>query len=91
MRATKIKMKLGCMYSNSVLEIDEIYISGCSNPGWFKKSIIYDYLVKYPNSIQVNKYPYPNLIPAKSYNGEKYVKSNPNNSEMDNLLNLPRE
>nr|WP_296488697.1 DUF3892 domain-containing protein [uncultured Acetatifactor sp.] len=33
---------------------------------------------------------YPNLCPALSSNGEKYVRSEPNDTPNDNLLKLPR-
>lgn len=88
MLATKIKMKNSCYYSNNLLEIDQIYIY---EKGWFKKETLYDYLKTNPNTIKVNIYPYPFLIPALSINYEKYVRSVPNNSEYDNLLRLPRE
>lgn len=91
MYATKIKMQRGCQYSQSLLEIDEIYIEGCNNPGFFKKSVIHDYVKEHPSSIQVKIYPYPDVVPATSINGEKYVRSSPNGSERDNLLSLPRE
>jgi len=91
MRATKIKMKPGCGQSNNLVEIDEIYITDCAKDGFYKKADIHDYLNNNPGKIQVNIYPYPNCIPATSTNGEKYVKSSPNNTERDNLLNLPRE
>lgn len=91
MKAIKIKMRYGCQYSDDVLEIDSIYITGCNNPGYFKKEIIHDYLKNHPNSIQVDRYPYPYLVPATSGNGEKYVRSEPNDSTKDNLLKLPRE
>lgn len=90
MTATKIKMKPGCDYSTKTTEISEIYIEGCDNPGFFPKSAIYDYLKSNSGSIQVNIYPYPNLIPALSSNGEKYVRSEPNDTPNDNLLKLPR-
>lgn len=91
MNAIKIKMKANCFYSNNLLEIDQIYLTGCTEPGYYKKEIIYDYLKDNPKSIQVNIYPYPYLIPALSSRGEKYVKSENNNTERDNLLALPRE
>lgn len=37
MKATKIKMKPGCSNSTKTTEIDQIYIEGCTNPGYFKK------------------------------------------------------
>lgn len=90
MKATKIKMKTGCEYSAKVTEISEIYIEGCTNPGFFLKSTLYDFIKSNPCSIQVNIYPYPSLIPALSSNGEKYVRSEPNDTPYDNLLKLPR-
>lgn len=91
MKATKIKMKPGCGTSNNLLEIDSIYITGCQEDGYYKKASVHDYVKDNPGSIQVNIYPYPNVVPATSVNGEKYVKSSPNSSDKDNLLCLPRE
>ncbi|MCL2859359.1 MAG: DUF3892 domain-containing protein [Oscillospiraceae bacterium] len=91
MKAIKIKMKAGCSRSNNLVEIDKIYISGCSEPGYYTKAYLHDYLNKNPNSIQVNIYPYPNLQPMLSSNKEKYVRSEPDKNGYDNLLCLPRE
>lgn len=90
MKATKIKMKSNTGNSNNLLEIDSIYIEGCDNPGFFNKEAVHDYLVKNNEAIYVDIYPYPKCIPATSYYGEKYVKSAPDNTVRDNLLNLPR-
>ena len=59
-------MKYGCSNSNNVQEIEEIYIDGCNNPGYFKKSVLYDYLKKNPRSIKVYISPYPDVLPAQS-------------------------
>lgn len=91
MKATKIKMKTGCRYSNDLTEIDEIYITGCTNPGYFKKADIHDFVKKNPGSIQVDIWPNPDVVAAVSVNGEKYVRSAPNAYGHDNLLCLPRE
>lgn len=90
MRANMIKMKSGCAYSNNLEEIDMIYITGCQEEGFFPKATLYDFLKTNPESIQVNIYPYPNLQPIVSSNGEKYVRSKPDSTGLDNLLNLPR-
>ena len=90
MKATKLKMKTGCSNSNDLLEIDEIYLEGCSNPGFFKKADIHDHVKKNPGSIKVNIYPYPNVIDAISKDHEKYVRSSPDSTTKDNLLSLPR-
>lgn len=91
MKATKIKMKPGCGSSNNILEIDQIYLEGCQENGYYYKSAIHDFLKSHPNSIQVDIYPYPDLQPMISQNGEKYVKSEPNYTGKDNLLQLPRD
>ncbi len=91
MKAVKIKMKYGCQYSQNLTEIDEIYITGCDNPGYFKKAAIHDYVKSHPGSIQVNIWPNPDVVAATSVNGEKYVRSSANSYGHDNLLSLPRE
>lgn len=90
MKATKIKMKAGCARSNNTTEISEVYLEGCTNPGYYTKESLHDYLKKNPGSIQVSIYPYPNVVPALSSRQEKYVRSDPNDTPNDNLLKLPR-
>ena len=91
MYARKIKMQQGCANSNSTQDIAEIYVDGCNNPGFFAKETLHDHLQKNPNTIQVGTPPYyPYLLPATSVNGVKYVRSEPNDTQHDNLLNLPR-
>lgn len=90
MYATKIKMKSGCFYSQSLLEIDEIYIEGADEEKFYQKAIIHDCVKSQPGSIKVKLGSYPNLIAEISKNGEKYVHSAPNGSLDDNLLKLPR-
>lgn len=91
MKAIRLKMKPGCYYSNKTTEIDQIYIDECTNPRYYHKATLYDHIKQHPKSIQVNIYPYPNLLPALSSNGEKYVRSEPNDTPFDNLLKLPRD
>jgi len=90
MKATGIKMMCNRDQSNNLLEIDEIYLFGNGYNGFYKKGFIYDYLMVYPGTIQVNIFLFPECIPAKSPYGEKYVKSAPDSYSIDNLLNLPR-
>lgn len=90
MKATKIKMNSGCSSSNNLLEIEYIYLKGCLNEGYYHKSIIYDFLKNSTDIIQVDIYPYPKLQPMISQNGEKYVRSEPDYTGKDNLLNLPK-
>ena len=89
MKAIKIKMKSNCGNSRNVQDIDSVYIDQACT--YWKKSQVYDYLKLFPKSIQVNIFPYPYLLPAVSTLGEKYVRSEPNDTTTDNLLNLPRE
>jgi hypothetical protein len=88
--ARKIKMKSGCNNSYSTKEIAEIYVDGCAEPGFFPKHELHDYLKKHPSSIKVSISPFPYLVPATSSSGEKYVRSEPNDTSRDNLLKLPR-
>ena len=90
MKATKIRMKDGCKYSSKTTEIADIYVEGCTNPGFFPKEVLHSYLTKNSGSIYVNISPYPQLVPATSINGEKYVRSEANDTPNDNLLKLPR-
>lgn len=86
--ATAIRMKPNCSYSYNLLEIDQICLN---NADWYKKEILHDHVRKYPGSIKVGSLSGPNVIPAVSINGEKYVKSTPNSRTSDNLLALPRK
>jgi len=90
MYAKKIKMQQGCSSSNNTQEIAEIYVDGCDNQGFFPKATLHDYVNKNPNSIKVDISPYPYVVAATSSKGEKYVRSEPNDTPNDNLLKLPR-
>lgn len=90
MKACKIKLRPGSKTSMRLTEIDEIYISGCVEEGFYKKEVLHDYVTRNPGTIVVNRPPYPDLVPAVSKNGEKYVRSEPNDTPFDNLLRLPR-
>lgn len=91
MLATKLKTKPLCARSYALAENDEIFITGWPLHGYYKKGYLHDYIKLSPGSIKVNIWPYPALIPAVSGNGEKYVRSRPDATRRDNLLNLPRE
>ena len=84
MKATKIQMKIYCGNSKNVQDID-------STGTYWKKETVHEYLRTFPKSIQVNIFPYPYLVPVTSQLGEKYVRSEANNTTEDNLLKLPRE
>lgn len=89
MKAMKIQMKSNCSNSRSVQDIDSIYIDQTGT--YWKKAEVYDYLKQFPKSIEVNIFPYPYLVPVMSVLGEKYVRSEANDTVTDNLLKLPRE
>ena len=86
MKATKRRM---IAQGKSLIEIDSLYIEGCTSPGWYTKASVHNTVKDNPGSIQVNIYPYPDVLPAISSRGEKYVKSSPNENPNDNLLKLP--
>lgn len=94
--ATSIRMKPSYHSTSSyhslddqLMEIDEIFLTAANWSGWYKKRVVHDYL-KEGNEVLVNIASYPKLIAAVSINQEKYVRSSPNDSKHDNLLNLPR-
>lgn len=90
MKVTGIKLKRGCGRSYSVLEVDEIYVTGYKVDGFYKKEEVHDFLRMYPGSIRVGIFPFPVLVPAVSANGERYVRSQANGTVHDNLMELPR-
>lgn len=89
--ATKIRMNYGCYGSYNCIDINSVYLVGEGFDGFQPKSAVYDYLKVNPNSIRVNHRDKPYLVPVMSVNLEKYVRSEPNNTQSDNLLALPRE
>lgn len=83
-------MKAGCFHSVSTLEISEIYLEDVYPEGFYTKEIVHDF-VKKGNIVRVNIGPdYPRLVPVISIHGERYVRSEANDSHHDNLLKLPR-
>lgn len=88
--ATKIRMCPGCQNSTSCTEIDSIYLEGGNTNQFYKKADLYDHLKQHPNSIKVKRGIEPYIIPALSYKNEKYVRSEPNDTPNDNLINLPK-
>lgn len=89
MKVTKIKMLI--LGSNSVEEIDSLYLEGAREEKFYKKSAVYDYLKKDDShQISVDGYPGTYLQPVLSANREKYVRSVKNGTVNDNLLKLPR-
>jgi len=91
MYATKIKMCTGCESSNHCKDIYSIYIEGADDERFYLKGVLHDHLKKTPNSIRVKRGVQPYLVPEESSKGEKYVRSEPNDTPYDNLLALPRE
>ena len=90
-KAVKIRMKQYCNSSMKLEEIKDIKLEGdLTNPGWFSKESIHDFIKNDNGVVNVNIYPYPKLI-AVTTATDRYVKSTPNRYGFDNLLELPRE
>ena len=87
--ATKLHFQYGCPVHTSEQDIQSIYLSGEGLEGFYLKEQVYDMILQ-GEIIRVNIYPYPILEEMTSSKGEKYVRSMPNESRHDNLLNLPR-
>lgn len=89
-KATKIILKPGYTTPTSTLEIVKIYLTGVKDDGFYTKEAVHDF-VKKGHIVHVNIGPhYPKLIATTSSRGEKYVKSEPNDTPHDNLLKLPK-
>lgn len=90
--ATAIKMR--DKDKDDLLEIYQIFLdygSSSENSKWYTREAIHNWLNdSKDNEVKVNISPYPKLIPAVSPNGDKYVKSEPDQYKKDNLLRLPR-
>ncbi|TPF00610.1 DUF3892 domain-containing protein [Leuconostoc mesenteroides] len=69
-------------------------ISGNKLEGFFEKEVIHDWLVNNKDmaiKVQSNKSSkHPDVQPEEQ-DGVKYVKSEPDNTDRDNLLSLPEE
>ena len=87
--ATKLHFQYRCPVHPSEQDIKSIYLSGEGLEGFYLKEQVYDMILQ-GEIIRVNIYPYPILEEMTSSKGEKYVRSMPNESRHDNLLNLPR-
>ena len=91
MYATRIKMKPGSFDANDLLKIDSIYIAGAEDEGFYSKEAVYQTVKQNPGCIKVYISPYPDLVAVEGANGEKFVRSAPDQLHRDNLLSLPRE
>ncbi|WP_321301795.1 DUF3892 domain-containing protein [uncultured Sphaerochaeta sp.] len=90
-KAIAIRLNSGCTSPKTCNDISEIEIKEGSSSSWKTKAKVYDLVKASPGSIEVDRYPYPDLVPVLSKNDEKYVRSEPNDTEHDNLLKLPQE
>ena len=91
MFATAIKMNVGCENSSFCGDIHSIRIKDKNGENFHTKEVVHNHLLSNPGTIQVDIGPYyPNLVPAVSSNGVKYVRSEPNDTPHDNLLSLPK-
>jgi hypothetical protein len=77
--------------SRSSEVIDSVYINGNGISGYYKKEVLYHFLILFPGSIRVNIPPFPLCVPVGGGKG-KHIRSYPDSTALnDNLLDLPRE
>lgn len=86
----KIEMKPGCRASKNAGDIEFLFVGGPIQ-SFVKMEEMQDDLKKHPGSMKAALPLYPDLLPAVSRYGEKYVRSQTGNSPYDLLLRLPRE
>lgn len=91
MRAIKIMMKAETPNSNSPKDIVSLYIENdLGRMEEYKTEKLYDLLMEdsHKRIFVNNSMSY--LIPVCSMNGQKYVRSLPNNNTIDEIMKLPR-
>lgn len=91
MRAIKIMMKAETPNSNSPKDIVSLYIENdLGRIEEYKIEKLYDLLMEdsHKRIFVNNSMSY--LIPVCSMNGQKYVRSLPNNKTIDEIMKLPR-
>ncbi|WP_260198703.1 DUF3892 domain-containing protein [Lacticaseibacillus paracasei] len=89
--ASKIQMNTGKEHNNELISIKSIYLEGLTESGFYTKESIYDWLKNNSDiEVRVKIEPYPRVQPA-IWKTTKYVKSQPDDTGLDNLLKLPRE
>ncbi len=87
---TKIKMIKNQNYLENISEL-LIFDDSNNSSEWYKRQDIYNYVNK-GGIIRVNIDPsYNKLVSVKNQYGTEYVRSSPNNSTKDDLLDLPKE
>ena len=91
MRTIKIMVKAETPNSNSPKDIVSFYIENeLGHIAEYKTEKLYDLLIEDSNRrIFVNN-SMSYLVPVCSMNGQKYVRSLPNNNTIDEIMKLPR-
>ena len=89
MKAIAIRMKDNYV-TETLQEIDSICVEQQGGSYYYKKEDLYDRIQYFGWDVQVDIYPYPKLRCAESIYGEKFVRSTPDGTPIDNLLMLPK-
>lgn len=87
MQVNKIKMKKGRLCSYNPLDIQGVYIDDI----YYCVEEVYDYIASTGDKIYIKGKKDVYLVNVLALNGSKYLRTTPNESFIDNLLNLPRE
>ncbi len=87
--AEKIRMKSGYENSNDFEKIISIFIDFGKGLSEYPVNIIYDFLLKKPNSIKVIKKPNPYLTPILK-DGNKFVIAKDDSSNENYITKLPK-
>lgn len=87
MQVNKIKMKKGRLCSYNPLDIQGVYIDDI----YYCVEEVYDYIANTDEKIYIKGKKDVYLVNVLALNGSKYLRTTPNESFIDNLLNLPRE
>lgn len=89
MHATHIRLKTGTCTVSSCIDIEAIFIEGAEPEVAYLTENVHDFLIHYPGSITLGVFPWKELLPVVGANGEKYIRTEKDDSPNDALLSLP--
>ena len=90
MYADKLHMNLGHENSHRPQDIESLHIVGSGWDGYYPVEYVCNFLLRQPESIQLDFYPFEDLQPAIEPYGRRYVVSSPDPQVGDMLLYLAK-
>lgn len=90
MYADKLHMSPECESSHRPQDIESLHIVGSGWDGYYPVEYVCNFLLRQPESIQLDFYPFEDLQPAIEPYGRRYVVSSPDPQVGDMLFYLAK-